>query len=81
MKKIMKTNLKFIIIALCFGFLFNTTSCIVIPKKESSKKGFIKSKSAPNNPRRNKKKGKSFKMDIKSNIQYDTYYSFSEFSQ
>jgi hypothetical protein len=55
------------IIALCIGLLFNASACFVIAKKDNGKhKGWYKNKRNNHNPRSTKKKGKSYKLIIKS---------------
>ena len=58
-KKIMRTLRILVLLALCFGFLFSTTSCVVFVKKDNGKhKGWTKNDNNPNNSNSENSKGK-----------------------
>jgi hypothetical protein len=69
----MKKYRKLLIIALLFGFLFSTSSCLVMPRRDGSKSSIInsKGKSNKNHPRKNRKNSKIFKMIIEYNSPSD----------
>ena len=61
----MKTFRTFVILALCIGLLFNTTSCVVLVTKDNGKhKGWFKNPHNPHHPHSTnpgKSKGKPHK--------------------
>lgn len=61
----MKTVKTFVILALCMGFLFNITSCVVLVREDNGKhKGWYKNPHNPHHPHSTnpgKSKGKSNK--------------------
>ena len=47
----MKKISKLLVIAMCLGFLFSTTSCVVVAPKDSGKhKGWYKNTNNPHHP-------------------------------
>jgi hypothetical protein len=71
--KKMKKYRKLLIVSLLFGFLFSTSSCLIIPRRDGSKSSIInsKGKSNKNHPRKNRKNSKIFKMIIEYNSPSD----------
>jgi hypothetical protein len=58
----MRSSLKKLVFVICIGFIFSTTSCIVIsPSNQGKHKGWYKSSQNPHNPQHSEHKDKKEK--------------------